>query len=218
MPCLCRPARRSPRRAAAAVPHVRLRPAPQRSRKRSRQRRRSLPSKAMKVPCFPRQQSNRMISERRRRSPERRAKSAEKCRIRVYSAAAGAAQIVLVADVFEQLTAAAVDELPDREVAHCMSRRRAVPMRHAGRRPNDVAGPDFALLAASLLYPADAGRHDEVLSGRMVVPRGMRARARTSLRRPSSGYSPLPRTIPPRSPLPCTPAPDRESWFAPRSE
>src|SRR5690606_19541738 len=81
-------------------------------------------------------------------------------------------QVLGVADVLHQLAAAAVDELPDGEMAQGARRRRAVPVRDAGRSPDDVAGTDLALVAAALLHPADARRDDQVLARRMVVPSG----------------------------------------------
>src|SRR5690606_5856716 len=80
-----------------------------------------------------------------------------------------------------ELAAAAVDELPDGEMPHALRCRGAVPVEDAGRRPHDVAGPDDALLLAPRLHPADSGRDDQILTGRMIVPGGPRAGLETDL-------------------------------------
>ena len=55
---------------------------------------------------------------------------------------------------------------------HGGRRRGAVPVLLAGRKPDDVAGPDFLDRAALALRPAAAGGDDQGLAERMGVPGG----------------------------------------------
>src|SRR5215213_3773980 len=49
---------------------------------------------------------------------------------------------------------------------------RAVPVLHARRRPDHIAGLDLPLASALLLDPASPGGDDQKLPGRMGVPGG----------------------------------------------
>src|SRR5260221_5286985 len=60
----------------------------------------------------------------------------------------------------------------DGEVRHRVGRRCSVPMFHAGRAPDDVAGPDFLDRAAPTLRPAKPERDDQGLAERVRVPGG----------------------------------------------
>src|SRR5690606_34612282 len=82
-----------------------------------------------------------------------------------------------------EFAAAAVDECPDGEMAHALRRRGAVPVEDAGRRPDDIARANPALLLAPRLHPADACRDDQILAGGMIVPGGPSARLEADLGR-----------------------------------
>src|SRR4051812_2827315 len=60
-------------------------------------------------------------------------------------------------------------------MGHRLGRRRAMPVLLAGRKPHDIAGPDFLDRPALALHPAKAGRHDQGLPERMAMPGGSRA-------------------------------------------
>jgi len=58
----------------------------------------------------------------------------------------------------------------DGDMAHGGRRRGAMPVLHARRTPDHVAGPDFHDRPTPALRPANAGRHDQRLAEGMRVP------------------------------------------------
>src|SRR5512135_1183111 len=85
-------------------------------------------------------------------------------------------QIFFVCDLLHPGDRRAVQGFLDRDVGHGRGRRRAVPMLHVGRAPDDIAGTDFDDRLAFTLRPADTGGDDQGLAERVRVP--CRARAR----------------------------------------
>ena len=61
-------------------------------------------------------------------------------------------------------------------MAHANHGACAVPMFHARRNPDDVAGPDVLNGAVPFLHKADASRDDQGLAERVRVPGGASAR------------------------------------------
>src|SRR4051794_12411417 len=66
--------------------------------------------------------------------------------------------VLLVAHVFEPIDDLAVERLLDGDVRHGRRRRGPVPVPHAGREPDHVAGVDLLDRAPFLLDPAATGR------------------------------------------------------------
>jgi hypothetical protein len=58
---------------------------------------------------------------------------------------------------------------------HGRRRRRAVPVLHAGRNPDDVAGADLLNGATPMLHQSHTGCDDECLAEWMRVPSSTRA-------------------------------------------
>ena len=80
--------------------------------------------------------------------------------------------VLFVADVFQPVHDFAVEGLGDGDVGHRGGWRRAMPVFFAGRKPDDVTGPDFLDGAAPSLRPAAAGCNDDGLTQRVRVPGG----------------------------------------------
>ena len=82
------------------------------------------------------------------------------------------ALILLVADLFQPVHGPAIQLFLDGDVRQGGGRRGAVPMFLAGRKPDDVAGPDFFNRPAPALCASAASGDDERLAQRMGVPGG----------------------------------------------
>src|SRR4029079_8614829 len=83
--------------------------------------------------------------------------------------------VLLVAHVLHPIDRLAVERLLDGDMRHRRRGRRAVPMFLAGRKPDDVARPDFLHRTVPALRPAAAGRNDQCLAERMGMPGGARS-------------------------------------------
>ena len=81
-----------------------------------------------------------------------------------------------VGDRFEPANHDAVLRFGYGDMGHRAAARRAMPVLHARRRPDDVAWADRTDGLALGLHPATAGADDEKLPERMGVPVAVRAR------------------------------------------
>ena len=86
--------------------------------------------------------------------------------------------VLFVGDVFQPVSGLAVELLLNGDMGHRRGWRGPVPVLLAGRNPDHIARPDFLDRTAPTLYPAAAGRDDQVLAERVCVPRRPGARAR----------------------------------------
>ena len=78
--------------------------------------------------------------------------------------------VLPVTDLFHPIDNLAVELFLNGDVRHGRRRRGAVPVLFAGREPDHITRPDLLDRAAFALGPAAAGRHDESLAKRMLVP------------------------------------------------
>src|SRR5215472_8001235 len=82
------------------------------------------------------------------------------------------ALVILITDLFQPLDRFAIERFLNGDVSHCCRRRRAMPMLLVGRKPDDIARPDFLNRAALSLRPAATSRDDQGLPERVRVPGG----------------------------------------------
>src|SRR5437667_2016011 len=80
--------------------------------------------------------------------------------------------VLLVADLLHPRDRTAVQRLLNGDMRHRGRRRSAVPVLLAGRKPDDIAGPDFLDGSTPTLRRAQAGGDDQYLAEWMRVPRG----------------------------------------------
>src|SRR5437763_1919773 len=78
--------------------------------------------------------------------------------------------VLLVAHVLQPVDDLAVEGFLDGDVRHRRRRSCPVPVPHARREPDHVAGTDLLDRAALLLHPAQAGRDDERLTQGVGMP------------------------------------------------
>src|SRR5205814_132029 len=78
--------------------------------------------------------------------------------------------ILFVSNLFHPVHHLAVLRFLDRNVRHRGGRRSAVPMLHAGWKPDDIAGSDFLDWSALDLHSAATSRNNEPRAERMRVP------------------------------------------------
>src|SRR3954471_16333114 len=97
------------------------------------------------------------------------------------------APVLFVANLFQPSDVLAVLKLGDGDMRHCGRWRCPVPMLQAGRKPDDIAWPNFFDRPAVGLAPAEPRRDDQRLAKRMCVPRGARARLERDM---SDGHAP----------------------------
>jgi hypothetical protein len=77
---------------------------------------------------------------------------------------------LLVADVLHPIDDLAVLRFLNSDMRHRLGRRGAVPVFFAGRKPDDVARPNFLDGTTRALYAPDAASDDKRLAKRMRVP------------------------------------------------
>ena len=83
---------------------------------------------------------------------------------------------MVVADMFQPVDDFAVEPFLNGDVGYGGGRCRAMPVFFAGRKPDDVARPNFLDGSAQALSPTTAGGNDESLTERMGMPSGTGAR------------------------------------------
>src|SRR4051812_29093836 len=83
--------------------------------------------------------------------------------------------VLLIGHFLLPVDVLAIERFGNGHVCHATGGRCAVPMLHARRCPDNVAGLDLLLFTAFLLHPAGTGLHDERLAKGMGVPGGTRA-------------------------------------------
>src|SRR2546423_9115353 len=84
--------------------------------------------------------------------------------------------VLFVADLFHPVDGLAVELLLDGDMSHCRRGRCSMPVLLTGRKPDDIARPDFLDGPTPMLRPAAAGRHNQCLTEWMSVPCGPCAR------------------------------------------
>src|SRR5829696_9712928 len=86
------------------------------------------------------------------------------------SAARWSSVVMLIRHLLQPIHVLTVDGLLDGNVRHRSSRRRAVPVLDARRKPDHVPGSNLLFRAAPLLHEAKARRDEKGLADRMRVP------------------------------------------------
>jgi hypothetical protein len=81
------------------------------------------------------------------------------------------ALVLVVADLFHPIDVLAAELFLNGDMAHGCRCCGAVPVLFAGRKPNDIAGPNFFDRAALTLHLPAASGDDQSLAKRMRVPR-----------------------------------------------
>jgi len=83
--------------------------------------------------------------------------------------------VLFVADFFHPIHGLAIELFLNGNVSHRGNRGGAVPVLLAGRKPDDVARPNFFNRSSPALHPTKAGCDDEGLAQRVGVPGGSSA-------------------------------------------
>src|ERR1700683_245094 len=84
--------------------------------------------------------------------------------------------VLFAADLFHPIDGASVQRLLDGDMRHRGRRRRTVPMLLTGRKPDNIARPDFLPRAAPTLHPSEPGGDNQRLAERMRMPGGAGSR------------------------------------------
>src|SRR5918994_2464780 len=85
-------------------------------------------------------------------------------------------EVLLIGYVLHPVHDLALDCFLNGDVRHARCGSGAVPMLDRRRDPYGITWPDLLDAATPLLNPAESGRYDEPLAGRMGVPRSACAR------------------------------------------